>query len=620
VPLKTATETIGVLVVQHYSDPYAYSERDLEFLSSVGSQIALAIERKRTEEALQEANQRAIIEYKRLLERISQLGQTLGTARDLQTVYRALRDFVVISAPCDAVVISLYDAPRNARITSYAWTDDQEVEINEPLPVNIDTGRVGRAMATQQVIITHDYRQYVKNVPRVFIDPTQNNLTPDSALVAPMSVMGKPIGVLEIQSYQSHAYTNEHSIAMNMAANLAAITIENVRLLEGEREKEEQLRQSQKMEAIGKLAGGVAHDFNNLLTAITGYSDLSLRRLEAGHPLRRNLEEIKKAGERAATLTRQLLAFSRKQMLQPKVLDLNAVIVDMFKLLQRLIGEDIDLLSSLNPSLGQVKADPGQLQQVLMNLCVNARDAMPQGGKLTIKTSNIYVDGEYAKRHVSVQPGEYVLLSISDTGCGMDARTQERVFEPFFTTKEQGKGTGLGLSTVYGIVKQSGGNIWVYSEVERGTSFKIYLPRFDKPIETVVEKRTEEVSSRGSETVLLVEDEEMVRNMTSEALRESGYRVLEARDTNHALTLCQNFEEEIHLMLSDVVMPVMSGRVLAEAVAPLRPGMRVLYMSGYTDDHIVHHGVLEEGMNFIEKPFTADLLAKKVRDVLDAPL
>jgi PAS domain S-box-containing protein len=620
VPLKTATETIGVLVVQHYADPHAYSERDLEFLSSVGSQIALAIERKRTEEALQEANQRAIIEYKHLLERISLLGQTLGTARDLQTVFRALRAFAVISAPCDSIVISLYDASRSARITSYAWTDDQEIEINEPLPVNIDTGRVGRALATQQVVITHDYRQYVKNVPRVFIDPTQNNLIPDSALVAPMSVMGKPIGVLEIQSYESHAYTNEHSVAMNMAANLAAITIENVRLLEGEREKEEQLRQSQKMEAIGKLAGGVAHDFNNLLTAITGYSDLSLRRLEAGHPLRRNLEEIKKAGERAATLTRQLLAFSRKQMLQPKVLDLNAVIVDMFKLLQRLIGEDIDLLSSLNPSLGQVKADPGQLQQVLMNLCVNARDAMPQGGKLTIKTSNIYVDEEYANRHVSVQPGEYVLLSISDTGCGMDARTQERVFEPFFTTKEQGRGTGLGLSTVYGIVKQSGGNIWVYSEVGRGTSFKIYLPRFDKAVETVVEKRTEEVSSKGSETVLLVEDEEMVRDMTSEALRESGYRVLEARDTNHALSLCQDFEEEIHLMLSDVVMPVMSGRVLAEAVAPLRPGMRVLYMSGYTDDHIVHHGVLEEGMNFIEKPFTADLLAKKVRDVLDAPL
>jgi PAS domain S-box-containing protein len=620
VPLKTATETIGVLVVQHYSDPHAYSQRDLEFLSSVGSQIALAIERKRTEEALQEANQRAIIEYERLLERISQLGQALGTARDVQTVFRALRDFAIISAPCDSIVISLYDANHNARITSYAWTDGQEIEVAEPMPVNIDTGRVGRAIATQQVVITHDYIKYSQSVPRMFFDPTQNNLMPDSALVAPMSVMGKPVGVLEIQSYESHAYTNEHSVAMNMAANLAAITIENVRLLEGEREKEEQLRQSQKMEAIGKLAGGVAHDFNNLLTAITGYSDLSLRRLEEGHPLRRNLEEIKKAGERAATLTRQLLAFSRKQMLQPKVLDLNAVIVDMFKMLQRLIGEDIDLLSSLNSSLGQVKADPGQLQQVLMNLCVNARDAMPHGGKLTIKTSNIYIDEEYAQRHIAVQPGEYVLLSVSDTGCGMDARTEERVFEPFFTTKEQGKGTGLGLSTVYGIVKQSGGNIWVYSEVGYGTTFKIYLPRFDKAVETVVEKRTERVSSVGSETVLLVEDEEVVRNMASEVLRESGYQVLEARDTSHAVNLCRQFEGEIHLMLSDVVMPQMSGRVLAEVVAPVRPRMRVLYMSGYTDDHIVHHGVLEEGMNFIEKPFTADVLARKIRDVLDAPV
>lgn len=619
VPLKTATETIGVLVVQHYSDPHAYSERDLEFLSSVGSQIALAIERKRAEEALHEANQRAIIEYERLLERISQLGQTLGTARDLLTVFRALRDFTIISAPCDSILISLYDAKHNTRVTSYAWTDGEEIEIKEPLPLNIDAGRVGRAMATQQVVITHDYLKYARSVPQVFIDPAQNNLRPDSALVAPMSVMGKPIGVLEIQSYQSHAYTNEHSVAMHMAANLAAITIENVRLLEGEREKEEQLRQSQKMEAIGKLAGGVAHDFNNLLTAITGYSDLTLRRLEEGHPLRRNIEEIKKAGDRAATLTRQLLAFSRKQMMQPKVLDLNAVVVEMFKMLQRLIGEDIDLLSSLDANLGQIKADPGQLQQVLMNLCVNARDAMPRGGKLTLKTCNIYIDEEYAQRHVSVQPGDYVLLSVSDTGCGMDAQTEERIFEPFFTTKEQGKGTGLGLSTVYGIVKQSGGNIWVYSEVERGTTFKIYLPRFDKVVEKVAEKKAEEIPSRGSETVLLVEDEEVVRNLTSEALSESGYHVLEARDTSHAVSLCQQFEGEIHLMLSDVVMPQMSGRVLADVVAPVRPQMRVLFMSGYTDDHIVHHGMLEEGMNFIEKPFTASLLAKKVRDVLDAP-
>jgi PAS domain S-box-containing protein len=617
VPLQTATETIGVLVVQNYSDPDAYSDRDLEYLSSVGSQVALAIDRKRTEEALQEANKRAITEYEQLVERISQLGQTLGTARDLLTVFRTLRDFAVISAPCDAIVISLYDAQTKDRTTSYAWTDGQEIEITDALPVNPGSGRVSKAIETQQVVITHDYIKYTESLRKIFIDPAENNMIPDSALVAPMSVMGKPIGVLEIQSYQPHAYTKEHSVAIQMAANLAAITIENVRLLEVEREKEEQLRQSQKMEAVGKLAGGVAHDFNNLLTAITGYSDLSLRRLEEGHPLRRNLLEIKKAGERAATLTRQLLAFSRKQMLQPKVLDLNSVVADMFKMLQRLIGEDIDLLSSVDYTLGQIKADPGQLQQVLMNLCVNARDAMPHGGKLTIKTSNIYVDKEYSQRHVSIQPGDYVLLSVSDTGSGMDAETQARIFEPFFTTKEQGKGTGLGLSTVYGIVKQSGGNIWVYSEVGGGTTFKIYLPRFDKVIEAEPERVTSEADSAGTETILLVEDEEVVRNLTSEALRESGYNILEAKDTQHAIALCREFEGEIHLMLSDVVMPVMSGRVLAEVVAPIRPNMRVLYMSGYTDDHIVHHGVLEEGMNFLEKPFTAELLARKVRSVLD---
>jgi hypothetical protein len=290
----------------------------------------------------------------------------------------------------------------------------------------------------------------------------------------------------------------------------------------------------------------------------------------------------------------------------------------MFKMLQRLIGEDIDLLSVLQPTLGQVKADPGQLQQVLMNLAVNARDAMPHGGKLTIKTSNIYVDEEYAQRHVSVKPGDYVLLSISDTGCGMDDETQERIFEPFFTTKELGKGTGLGLSTAYGIVKQSGGNIWVYSEVGAGTTFKIYLPRFDKVVDSQREQPVQDDPLIGTETILLVEDEEMVRDIASQALEENGYRVLAAQDTIHAQSLCQEHKGRIHLMLTDVVMPQMSGRALAERVATIRPEMRVLYMSGYTDDHIVHHGVLEEGMNFIEKPFTADQLARKVREVLNA--
>jgi signal transduction histidine kinase/PAS domain-containing protein len=619
VPLKTATETIGVLVVQHYHDLHAYSERDLEFLSSVGSQIALAIERKRAEEAIEEAKQRAIIKYEQLLERISSLSQTLGTARHLQTIFRALRDFAQVSAPCDSIIIFLYDSERNERSAAYAWTDGDELDMKEIPAVKVGDGPAGRAIASQAVLITHDFINVCSETGRVLVGPWRDERLPDSDLMAPMTIMGKTIGLIEIQSYEAHAYRGEHSIAMRMAANLAAIAIENVRLIEREREKEEQLRQSQKMEAVGKLAGGVAHDFNNLLTAINGYSDLSLRRLEDNHPLRRNIEEIKKAGERAASLTRQLLAFSRKQVLQPVVLDLNSVIVEMFKMLQRLIGEDIDLLPVLDPSLGQVKADPGQIQQVLMNLAVNARDAMPRGGKLTIKTANIYIDEEYAGRHISVKPGHYVVLSISDTGCGMDAEIQARIFDPFFTTKEVGKGTGLGLSTVYGIVKQSGGNIWVYSEVERGTTFKIYLPRADQAaVEINHDEKIAQAPAVGTETVLLVEDEEVVRNMTREILEMSGYKVVEAVNGIDGLKVCKEHDGVIQLMLTDVVMPQMGGRALAEQAVKLRPEMRVLYMSGYAEDAIVHHGVLDKGMAFIEKPFTPDVLTGKIREILDS--
>jgi PAS domain S-box-containing protein len=379
---------------------------------------------------------------------------------------------------------------------------------------------------------------------------------------------------------------------------------------------EEQLRQSQKMEAVGKLAGGVAHDFNNLLTAINGHSELALRRLTQDDPLYRKLEGIKKAGERAASLTRQLLAFSRKQILQPKVLDLNQVVFEMNKMLQPLIGEDVDLFTKLTPDVGKVKVDPGQVEQVLLNLTVNARDAMPRGGRLTIETANVYIDQEYAARHLSIHPGWYVMLAVSDTGCGMDAATQERIFEPFFTTKEVGKGTGLGLSTVYGIVKQSGGNIWVYSEVGRGTTFKVYLPCVDRCADEP-ELITETKVLTGTETVLLVEDEEMVRDMTKEILEESGYRVLEAKHGQEALRVAEQHHGPIHLMLSDVVMPQMSGRELAEQLTPMRREMKVLYMSGYTDDAIVHHGVLDAGMAFIEKPFTPNALAHKLREVLN---
>jgi signal transduction histidine kinase/ActR/RegA family two-component response regulator len=380
---------------------------------------------------------------------------------------------------------------------------------------------------------------------------------------------------------------------------------------------EEQLRQAQKMEAVGKLAGGVAHDFNNLLTAINGHSDLAMRRLKHEDPLYDKLEKIKKAGERAATLTHQLLAFSRKQILQPKVLDLNQVVFELNKILQPLIGEDIDLFTKLKPDLGMIKADPGQLEQVLMNLSVNARDAMPRGGKLTIETANVYLDAEYADRHFSISPGWYVMLAVSDTGIGMDAQTQERIFDPFFTTKEVGKGTGLGLSTVYGIVKQSGGNIWVYSEVGQGTTFKVYLPCVDRCAEEPETRIDRNQLSEGNETVLLVEDEEMVREMAKEILEESGYQVLEAKHGHEALLIAEQHRGHIHLMLSDVVMPQMSGRELAEQFAPLRKDMKVLYMSGYTDDAIVHHGVLDEGTAFIEKPFTPNALARKVRETLN---
>jgi PAS domain S-box-containing protein len=381
---------------------------------------------------------------------------------------------------------------------------------------------------------------------------------------------------------------------------------------------EEQLRQALKMEAVGKLAGGVAHDFNNLLTAIMGHSELCLRRLTPDNSFYHHIDQIKKAGDRAAGLTRQLLAFSRKQILQPEVLDLNHIVMELSKMLQRLIGEDIDLRIQLAAELGKVKADPNQLEQVLMNLVVNARDAMPKGGKLTIETSNVQLGEEFADSHMSVPPGHYVMLAVSDSGCGMDAQTQARVFEPFFTTKEVGKGTGLGLATVYGIVKQSEGSIWVYSELGRGTTFKIYLPFVDAGVFEVAAGIETGELARGAETVLLVEDEEAVREMATEILRDCGYHVLEAQHPKEALTLAAEYDGEIHLMLTDVVMPLMSGRELAEQLMPLRPDMRVLYMSGYTDDAIVHHGVLEEGTAFIAKPFSIDSLALKLRETLDA--
>ncbi|MEP6910183.1 MAG: PAS domain S-box protein [Actinomycetota bacterium] len=384
---------------------------------------------------------------------------------------------------------------------------------------------------------------------------------------------------------------------------------------------ESQLRQAQKMEAVGQLAGGVAHDFNNLLTAIRGYSEFALNRLgDDDSSIRKDIEEIAKSADRASSLTRQLLAFSRKQLLQPRILQLNDVVGEVDKMLRRLIGEDIEVVTVFGRGLGRVKADPGQVEQVLVNLVVNARDAMYDGGTLTIETTNVDVDEEYADAHEGMSPGRYVMLAVHDTGHGIDSATKSRLFEPFFTTKEQGKGTGLGLATVYGIVKQSGGYIVVESEPGNGAVFKVFLHRLEAgmdEIERVV--RIDEERPQGSETVLLVEDEEVVRNLVREILEGNGYTVIEARNGAEALELGRGFPAAIELLVTDVVMPKMSGRELAERLVTIHPETRVLYMSGYTDGAIGQHGVLDPHTELLQKPFTFDELAQKVRKVLDAP-
>lgn len=383
------------------------------------------------------------------------------------------------------------------------------------------------------------------------------------------------------------------------------------------RRLEAQLQQAQKMEAVGRLAGGVAHDFNNVLTVIKAHSQLMLLDLRKGDPFREALEEIDKAADQAASLTRQLLAFSRRQVMEFRILDLNEVVRGMEKMLRRVLGEDIEFIAHYAEHLGSVKADPGQMEQVLMNLVVNARDAMPHGGKLTLETANVELDEEYAGSHVGGKAGSYVMLSVADTGAGMSPEVKERIFEPFFTTKEKGRGTGLGLSTVYGIVKQSGGNIWVYSEEGKGTTFKVYLPRVEEAVEEV--RKPEEIREipRGREVVLVVEDDETVRKLAVSILKRFGYRVLEAALPGEALLLCETRQERVDLVLTDVVMPQMSGKELVERMKRRHPEMKVLYMSGYTDNAIVHHGVLEAGLNFLQKPFTVEGLSKKVREVLD---
>src|SRR6267143_1512385 len=509
VPLKIGDRTIGVLVAQTYAPGVRYRETEKHVLQFVSTQVAMAIERKRTEEQLHDSERK----YRLLFE----------TNPEPMFVY----DFETLRIL----------AANGAAVARYGHTESE------------------------------------------FLQLTLRDIRPPE----------------------------EHA-RLVLARDVSA-----------QRQLEEQLRQSQKMEAVGQLAGGIAHDFNNLLTAILGSTQLLLHNTPAGDPRREDAEEIRHAGLRAAELTRQLLAFSRRQVLAPKVLDLNAVVANMDRMLRRLLGEDVELATSLEPAAGAVNADPGQLEQVLLNLAVNARDAMPGGGRLSIGTTRFTLHEEHVERRHRMPAGDYVCLVVADTGVGMDETTQAHLFEPFFTTKAVGKGTGLGLATVYGIVKQSGGYIWVYSEPGHGTTVKIYLPRVPGVAEAPVPVTEPKPVRGGDETVLLVEDAAPVRTLARRSLEARGYRVLEAPDGPSALALSASHGGGLDILVTDVVMPGMSGRELAERLAPQRPSMKVLYTSGYTDDTMVRQGVLTAGVAFLQKPFVPDTLARKVRDVLDGP-
>ncbi len=568
VPLISKDEVIGIFHLRSFK-PNAYAERDLNLAERVGNQIAGAI-----------ANAKLYAEQKKMEEAL----------RKSEERFRELYDHAPLG-------YHEYDA--EGRITNVNRTDLEML------------GYTAEEMIGQQIWkfnVDGDTLREEVLAKLAGTSPPGRNLE---------RIYRRKDGTTIPVLVEDRQILDEKGQIKGIRCTIQDITARK----QAEDEKEslrEQLRQSQKMEAIGKLAGGVAHDFNNLLTVIHGYSELLINSLDQSSRFRQDVQEIMHASERASSLTRQLLAFSRKQVLQPKVLDLNAHVSNMDKMLRRMIGEDIELVTLLTRDLGRVKADPGQIEQVILNLAVNAKDAMLNGGKLTIETANAKLDENYARSRVGVIPGDYMMLSVSDTGVGMSSETRERIFEPFFTTKEKGKGTGLGLSTVYGIVQQSGGNIWVYSEPGLGTTFKIYLPRIEEGTESLRPAAFPTKPLQGSETVLLVEDEEMVRKLAYTVLQRNGYKVLEASSGDEALDVVQGRNgNPIHLIVTDVVMPGMSGRQLADRVASLRPEIRILYMSGYTDDAIVHHGVLDPGIAYIQKPFTPEALASKVRETLD---
>ena len=564
---------------------------------------------------------RLSLSHRERLERLLETSRELSKIQPLESLLAKIAEACGHLLDSDSVGIRIRE--EDDLVLAGAYGDAREAM---PTPrLRIGESLSGTVAATGEPLIVSDAARDLRMAPAHREAFRRGGYK--AFLGVPLILGPQVLGVLSVRTRRERGFSLEDlALAMAFAAQ-AAIALENSRLYqETQRAYEElsrtqeQLTQARKMEAVGRLAGGIAHDFNNLLTVMIGRSQLLLRRLGAQDPVRRDIELMEQTADRAADLTRQLLAFSRKQVLQPTVLDLNAVVANMAEMLRRLIGEDIALVTAFDPALGHVKADLGQIEQIVMNLAANARDAMSKGGRLTLETANAELDVAYARHHVDVRPGPHVMLAVSDTGIGMTPETQAQIFEPFFTTKEPGAGTGLGLATVYGIVKQSGGHIWVYSEPGRGTTFKIYLPRVQEAVDPSAARPGLPESARGYETILLVEDELAVRELARDVLRAHGYTVLEAQHGREALRISERHSGPIHLMLTDVVMPEMRGQELANRLAALRPTMPVVYMSGYTDAAVVHHGVLDPGTIFLQKPFTPDALARKIRQVLDPVL
>jgi len=606
-PLIAGDLLVGVLAI-FFRDERRFTAEDKELMRLLANQAAISIHNARLLEESEHHQAR--------LEALLSASRELSRIQPVTSLLKSIAEACGRLLGSESVGFRLMEG--DELVVSGSWGDNDEIMLAPRLKIGESLS--GMVAARGEPLAVTDLANDARLLPAH--REASRRLGYRGMLVVPVKVGERVVGVLSIRTRREEGFSAEDLTIATAFASQAAVALENSRLYQETQraydelsETQDQLTQARKMEAVGRLAGGIAHDFNNLLTVMTGRSQLLLRRLTTADPVRSEIELIEKTANRAADLTRQLLAFSRKQILQPAVMNLNTAVATMSEMLRRMIGEDVLLLTALDPALGWVQADPSQIEQIVINLAVNARDAMPKGGRLTLETANVELEGSYARAHVGAHPGPHVMLAVSDTGVGMDADTRTRIFEPFFTTKGPGKGTGLGLATVYGIVKQSGGHICVYSELGQGTAFKIYLPRVDRAADPVPGGLLAHVA-QGRETILLVEDEGAVRELARDILEANGYAVLEARHGDEALAICERHSEPIHLMLTDVVMPGMNGRELAERLARLRPETKVLYMSGYTDNAIVLHGVLNGRAVFLQKPFTPDALARKVREVL----